>query len=241
MGNELQKLELDQRLRLVLLRNRGVIRDTIEDYEREFAVRLSEDYVIRVYRKFRREVRQDNLRWVSYHFAQEFIAQAAKVQHQLSKQLAEYNERSIQVVSVCCGSPVTTHPQSDRPLCLKCDHQCDTKEEIDKQLERLKLQTIDRLQKEQDLTMRFLEGMGFLQKRSGVGELNVGVHQEQTALPAGDTSRAPKPPEGLDPNLQKELDALDPRDAQLMLDGGLELTVEFEDDKDANSGTEAPR
>jgi len=234
MGSDLQKIEVEQRLRLALLRNRGVIRDTIDDYEREFGVRLSDQYVIRVYRKFRREVRQDNLRWVSYHFAQEFIAQSAKVQHQLSRQLQEYNDRSIKTVSICCSAPVTTHPQSDRPLCLKCDQQCDTKETMDKEMERLKLKVIDKLQREQDLTMRFLEGMGFLQKRSGQGVLVSG--QEPVALPAGDGVRAPQKPDGIDPDLQKELDALDPRDAQMMLDGDLELTVEFEDDTDEDQG-----
>jgi len=138
--SSLQKLEVEQRLRLVLLRNRGVIRDTIEDYEREFGQRLSQDYVLKVYRKFRREVRQDNLRWVSYHFAQEFIAQSAKVQHQLSKQLQEYNERSVKLLSVCCSSIVKPHPcEEGAYLCLKCDMQCEVEEVMDKSIERLKL------------------------------------------------------------------------------------------------------
>jgi hypothetical protein len=237
MSSDLRKIEVEQRLRLTLLRNRGVIRDTIEDYEREFGTRLPEHYVVRVYRKFRREISQDNLRWVSYHFAQEFIAQASKVQHQLAQQLREYNEKSIREVSVCCHAPVIDHPISDRPLCLKCDSQCEVIEEIDKEMERLKLKVIDRLQKEQDLTMRFLEGMGFLQRRNGPGILNVGVQSQQEYLPEA-KSRAPKKPDGLDPELQDELDHLDPRDAQLMLDGDLELTVEFEDDKDANQRKE---
>jgi hypothetical protein len=233
--SSLQKLEIEQRLRLVLLRNRGVIRDTIDDYEREFGKRLSQDYVLRVYRKFRREVRQDNLRWVSYHFAQEFIAQAAKVQHQLSKQLQEYNERSVTLRSICCSSVVKPHPCEEGAfLCLKCDTQCDVEEVMDKSMEKLKLQVIEKLQREQDLTMRFLEGMGFLQKRSGQGVLAVGVERTLDALPSGNVSRVPQKPD-LDPDLQKELDSMDPRDAQMMLDGGLELTVEFEDDKDETS------
>lgn len=243
MSNDLQKIEIEQRLRLALLRNRGVIRDTIDDYERTYGVRLPEDYVIKVYKRFRREVKQDNLRWVSYHFAQEFISQAAKVQHQLDMQIQDYNKRSIQVVSVCCHAPVRVHPvDPDKFLCLKCDTQCDVKEEMDKEMERLKLKVIDKLQKEQDLTMRFLEGMGFLQKRSGSGQVSgVGSHADSETLSVRDVTRSPKLPDGLDPDLQEDLNSLDPRDAQLMLDGGLELTVEFEDEKNEDSGTETSK
>jgi hypothetical protein len=234
MSSDLQKIEIEQRLRLVLLRNRGVIRDTIDDYEREFGVRLPDDYVIRVYKKFRREVRQDNLRWVSYHFAQEFVAQAAKVEHQLSKQLQEYNARSIQLASICCSSPVRPHPLKDGFICIKCDTECDTVETMDMRMENLKLKVIDRIQKEQDLTMRFLEGMGFLQKGGVAGDmLNVGVQQESMSMPR---SKPDKSQDDLDPELQKRLNAMDPRDAQMMLDGDLELTVEFEEDKDENTG-----
>lgn len=239
MSNSLQKIEIEQRLRLALLRNRGVISDTIDDYERTYGVRLPKDFVIKIYRKFRREVQQDNLKWVSYHFAQEFISQAAKIQQQLDQQIREYNDRSIELVSVCCVAPVRPHPvDPDKFLCLKCDTQCQVQEHMDLGMERLKLKVIDKMQREQDLTMRFLEGMGFLQKRSGASQVvDVGLHKDVESLPAGNANRAPKEP-NIDPDLQDELDALDPRDAQIMLDGGLELEVEFEGDKNEDPGQE---
>jgi hypothetical protein len=235
---DLQKMEIEHRVRLALLRNRGVIKDTIEDFERTYGIRLKDDYVIRIYRKFRREVRRDNLRWVSYHFAQEFISQAAQIQNQLTEQLKEYNERSVKRLSVCCRSIVRPHPYKEgKWLCVKCDQQCETYEDMDMPMERLKLKVIEKMQHEQDLTMRFLQGMGFLESPHARKSLDVNAHEEPKTLPP--TERTPQLPSDIDPFLKKELDSIDPRDAQLFLDGGsMELEVEFEEDRNADSGTE---
>lgn len=229
---DLQKIEVEQRIRLALLRSRGNIRAAIEDYERVNGVLLSDDYVIRVYRKFRREVRRDNLRWVGYHFAQEFISQAATIQKQLDDQLREYNDRSVMHLSICCHSIVRPHPcGSGKWLCMKCNTQCLTYEEMNLPMERLKLKVIMTMQREQELTMKFLEGMGFLINPHAARQLE--APKDVTML---ETSRAPSLPD-IDPGLKQQLDSIDPRDAQVFLDGGeLELEVEFEEDKNAGSG-----
>lgn len=187
MSNDLRKFEVESNIRLLLIRYRGNMKQVIDEYDKQYGIRLTAPYVERVYKKLKREVNSDKYKWVSFHFAEELISQCAEIQALLKEQYRSYEGLGVKPVSLCCGAPIEPYPcKDDSFLCKSCDKECVVTLYVDGKVEKLKLSIIDKMQEQNKFTVEFLKSMGFLQEP---GKNETVVHNylpgsRETTLPA---------------------------------------------------------
>jgi hypothetical protein len=126
MSNSIEKFEVEERVRIMLLRHRGSTVKVIHDYQDEYGITLTPEYVEKIYRKLKREVQRDEIKWVGYHFAQEILSQSHQIQQILLDQYKSCEGQDLTMVSSCCHSGFIVDPIS--PVIPKNDSKNEVKD-----------------------------------------------------------------------------------------------------------------
>ena len=222
MANDLAKFELESAVRMLLIRHRGNVNKVKDDYFKERGGKLTDKYIGKVLKKLKREISTDKSKWIGYHFAQELIANFTNIQAKLEKQLDSYGGLGVRAVSLCCDAPVDVdhlNPSDDSYVCMKCDQPCKIDVKVNRTVEKLKLDTIEKMQEQNEFTVKFLQSMGALAGPSGGGVIVnnclMGDGQSNTKMV---DSRVTQIPDNLDPNDKERLDGMSPLDQHRLLE-----------------------
>lgn len=236
MSNDLKKMELEHRVRILLFCNRGSTYRVIEEYEKTYGEKITPEYVEKVFAKLKKEMKRDEIAWVGYHFAEEILSRTHRIQQILEDQYNSYEGQDIETVSECCHCGFNVDPNNPQLYrCNRCLRNCDTVRivVVSRSIENLKLQVVDRMRKENEFSLDFLKELGFIGKPE-VKEVAPKYLPTTVSNPAPKKLAQPtaKDAPKLELAQQQEVQKMDPREQQILVDKYID--IEFENGSEPN-------
>jgi len=156
---------IDENIRKIYLKNRGDLQKTLQE------LKYPRDYVVKILTKFRKESKQNVNNLVAAEIVGHLLlGHQSRVQHAQEVLMAAEKEEK-QLRSSCCASQIRklelegVNLQELQYECLKCGEMCDTYYWIDQDAMNLRLSAIDTLRREDEALVKFLEKLGYTEKK----------------------------------------------------------------------------
>lgn len=159
MGGNIEKLRLEERIRLLILKHRGCAELVAKEGN------VPEEYVRKIINKIRRKRNLDVDFYIGTTMAQYIMDGAEQRKIYIIDQLREEVEKPLEAISLCCSAPVTKHlwEGDEYYVCKKCNNNCEIKM-IDTRDKRLIIKLISQLREEDESIVNFLVKLGFINK-----------------------------------------------------------------------------
>jgi hypothetical protein len=159
MSENIDKLRLEERIRLLILKHRGCVELVARDGN------VPEDYVRKIIKKVRRKRNMDVDFYVGTTMAQYIMDGSEQRKIYLMEQLREEVEKPIELVSVCCDVSVKEHAWDGEShyTCDKCGKDCVTQVKNTKD-KGIIIKLLSELREEDQSIVEFLVKLGFMNK-----------------------------------------------------------------------------
>ena len=159
MSENIDKLRLEERVRLLILKHRGCV----ELVAKESGV--PEEYVRKIIKKVRRKRNMDVDFYIGTTMAQYIMDGAEQRKVYLMEQLREETEKPLERISMCCSAPVEEHVWEDEShyVCKKCEKDCKIRMS-DTRNKALIIKLVSQLRAEDESVVDFLMKLGFINK-----------------------------------------------------------------------------
>lgn len=157
MSNDIQKLQLEERIRILCLKHAG----NVEIIAKESNV--SPELVSKIIAKIRRKRNEDVNALIGDSMAGYIVLGAEQRKAWLLAELQKESAKQIERRSCCHGRPVKVHnwENEEHYICTQCDKDCDTYE-VDPRDQKLMIKLIAELRAEDAALVDFLERLGFV-------------------------------------------------------------------------------
>jgi len=175
----IKNYELDERIRVSLLKHRGDVLAVKEELNLPLA------YVQRIYKKMRKAWDRDTSAYVSSKLMEHlFYGYQQRIVY-LKALLDKFESFEKEDVSGCCSAPVVRSKvrRTFEFVCTKCLQPCYVVKGMDKEVQKLYQQAIEQLREEDKALVEFAHKLGFVHPKSEGP--NVKVDQKIVVLNQG--------------------------------------------------------
>lgn len=225
MPSDIQKLQLEERIRILCLKHGG----NIEQIAKEGNVPA--EFVQKVIAKIQRKRNEDVNTIIGDSMAKYIVLGAEQRKAWLLSELQKEGSKQMERRSCCHGKQVKEHNWDGEPhyICTQCDKDCETYE-VDPRDQKLMIKLIAELRAEDSALVDFLERLGFVVSKRNQDDASNSITINNLNIAAAAAKLSPE-----DQKTLAEASQLDPRSRETLrkeLEKKMVTDAEFEPKND---------